>query len=165
MFKQRLDHYIDAKLGFVNDLFNRPRFEDCCINGLGTLSNKIDPTDLIEGSLWAWETLPPTVFYYAVVDCGYVTTEELALMRGCNVDEIKEKISQGFAAANNPVVTGVVESLEVPSYADVLRDPLPGETRFDRRQVPITSVLACVQGGFFGLKSFTENVHKRSKYI
>ena len=52
----------------------------------GTCSKQLTTEQILQGTAWAWFTLPKELFMWSFVSVGYVTREDMARMNGMSVD-------------------------------------------------------------------------------
>ena len=76
-------------LGLCDNLLDRPRYENLKIASSGTCSKQLTTEQILQGTAWAWFTLPKELFMWSFVSVGYVTREDMARMNGMSVDTLE----------------------------------------------------------------------------
>jgi hypothetical protein len=126
-FVCRLDRLCDQELGYDNCIGKRPAFEECLLNSSGVIHRRILPHRVVELAVQAWESIGQDVLLHAVVDCGYISMPELAILHNCPEDELTARLrsAEGTAAP----ILGEKPAFAEPAIHEILRSPCPGERR------------------------------------
>ncbi len=124
------DLHADALLGFSEDLFCRPKYEDLPITSSGVIKHEVKPADLIQSCLWSWFNYMPIASHtWAWIECGLVTEEEMAAMQGITHAEVNERVASAKAAMRHNRLCGA-PAVEIPPVSEALRVAVEGEVSY-----------------------------------